>query len=47
MSEIIDNYDISFSNDGICLFSPGKGFQYARKIGGDAMDGGGKAKNLY
>ena len=46
MSEIIDNYDISFSNDGICVFSPGKGLQYARKIGGDAMDGGGKAKNL-
>ncbi|MHB9941522.1 hypothetical protein CF065_07815 [Clostridium sporogenes] len=47
MSEIIDNYDISFSNDGIWVFSPGKGFQYAIKIGGDSMDGRGKAKNLY
>lgn len=52
MSEIIDNMDISiynnpFSNNGICVFSPGGDFQYAKEIGGDAINGGSKAKNLY
>ncbi|KRU24980.1 RHS repeat-associated core domain-containing protein [Clostridium sporogenes] len=48
MSEINDTLDMySLSGNGINVFSPGKGFQYAKEIGGDAIKGGSKAKNLY
>jgi len=48
MLYIKDTFDMySFSGDGISVFSSGKGFKHVREIGGDAMNGGGKAKNLY
>ncbi|MGJ0909008.1 hypothetical protein, partial [Clostridium botulinum] len=31
----------------LCLFPMGKGFKYVTEIGGDAIKGGSKAKNLY
>ncbi|MCW6111104.1 polymorphic toxin type 35 domain-containing protein [Clostridium sporogenes] len=31
----------------LCLFPMGKGFKYVTEIGGDAVKGGSKAKNLY
>ncbi|NFD75809.1 hypothetical protein FC826_02835 [Clostridium botulinum] len=48
MLDIKDTFDMySLSGNGICVFSPGKGFQYTKEIGGDAIKGGSKAKNLY
>ncbi|WP_460263618.1 hypothetical protein [Clostridium sporogenes] len=31
----------------LCLFPMGKGFKYVTEVGGDAIKGGSKAKNLY
>ncbi|ENJ9654219.1 hypothetical protein AB2T14_001843 [Clostridium botulinum] len=45
MKDTLDMY--SLSGNGISVFSSGKGFRHVREIGGDAMNGGGKAKNLY
>ncbi|MGJ0909476.1 RHS repeat domain-containing protein [Clostridium botulinum] len=37
----------SAAADLLCLFPMGKGFKYVTEIGGDAIKGGSKAKNLY
>ncbi|HDK7166199.1 TPA: hypothetical protein PTV44_000001, partial [Clostridium botulinum] len=47
---VLDKYDDIMEpipGYGIGIFPGGKGFRNVREIGGDAMNGGGKAKNLY
>ncbi|AUM95037.1 MULTISPECIES: hypothetical protein [Clostridium] len=39
--------NMSAAADLLCLFPMGKGIKYIGEIGGDAIKGGSKAKNLY